>query len=104
MAHLQKAFAIEFRVRIARLRVLAARLDADKAALDEAWRLAHGLAGSGGTFGYPEVSRIAANLEHLLDPLASTGGTDREARAARLIEHLEQSLGWPCPGKVESTD
>jgi HPt (histidine-containing phosphotransfer) domain-containing protein len=56
--------------------------DACRAAQDAGWsgpplrtfhRLAHSLAGSGTTFGFPEVSELARNLEHLLETFLENG-------------------------------
>ncbi len=45
-------------------RLMALNTSVTQANWEEAERLAHTLKGSGGTYGYPEVSQIAGNLEH----------------------------------------
>ncbi|WP_376717774.1 Hpt domain-containing protein [Labrys neptuniae] len=55
-------------------------------------RIAHSLSGAGGTFGFPEVSRCAFELE---TALTAPGGTDQVAiqqHLARLIAELESAL------------
>jgi HPt (histidine-containing phosphotransfer) domain-containing protein len=60
----------------------------DEAAREEGRRQAHMLAGSAGTFGFPEASVIARELEHTLE--ASTPPDDAQrAQAARLRQILE---------------
>jgi len=61
--------------------------DACRAARDAGWtgqplrtfhRLAHSLAGSGATFGFPEVSETARDLEHLLAGIMEDGSSPGE--------------------------
>jgi chemotaxis protein histidine kinase CheA len=52
---------------LARLRAAGARVGADPAALGEIERLAHGLVGAGGTFGFMEVSERAERVEILAE-------------------------------------
>jgi HPt (histidine-containing phosphotransfer) domain-containing protein len=58
---------------------------------DTLLRLAHGLAGTGGTLGFPEISRQAGDLETLL---IDTGGTEADRRRAldALIGSLERLI------------
>jgi HPt (histidine-containing phosphotransfer) domain-containing protein len=51
---------------------------------------AHSLAGSGGTFGCPEVSRRAEALETLLISQASPDPAEIRAALGRLIEEIER--------------
>jgi HPt (histidine-containing phosphotransfer) domain-containing protein len=52
---------------LARLRAASSRLGADPAAIAEIERVAHGLAGAGGTFGFMEVSEQAEQVEILAE-------------------------------------
>jgi HPt (histidine-containing phosphotransfer) domain-containing protein len=61
--------------------------EACRAAQDADWtgqplrtfhRLAHSLAGSGTTFGFPEVSETARNLERLLEGIMESGASPGE--------------------------
>lgn len=58
------------------------------AKLTELARMAHSMAGSGATFGFPNVSRTARELEMFLDPFA--GGEQLPAPAAQ--ERVAQLL------------
>jgi HPt (histidine-containing phosphotransfer) domain-containing protein len=85
----------------------AARLPVRLGEIEEAWRdtlhknweteplrrfhrLVHSLAGSGTTFGYPEVSRAARDLERLVEPVSQAGVApgDPAGFAARVEELL----------------
>jgi CheY-like chemotaxis protein len=64
----------------------------DHGPLRELHRLAHSLAGAGATFGFPEVTRVAGELEHLLKevlagPPAGEAGAP-EARVEALLAEL----------------
>lgn len=72
-----------------RLVTLRGALDAERR--DEAKHVAHALAGSAGSFGFPEVGLIAGTIEHALDEggsidweRARKNGRELEALAARL--------------------
>lgn len=71
----------------------------DSPGLTEARRVAHKLAGSAGTFGFPEASRIAADLEQ---ELTSEGPLPRERclRATELTEQLRAALERPAEDPV----
>lgn len=60
----------------------------DDATREEGRRQAHMLAGSAGTFGFPDASRIARALEHTLASAAAPDGAQR-AQAAELRRILE---------------
>lgn len=60
---------------------------------DDLTGIAHRLAGSGGTFGYPELSAAATQLEILLDPNATPADTDLSAALTRLIRELRGITG-----------
>jgi HPt (histidine-containing phosphotransfer) domain-containing protein len=62
--------------------------DRDEPAREEARRQAHMLAGSAGTFGFPEASVIARELEHTLGTAAAPDDAQR-AQAERLRQILE---------------
>jgi HPt (histidine-containing phosphotransfer) domain-containing protein len=55
-------------------------------------RTVHGLAGAGGTIGFPEISRQASDLETLLIDNAGTEA-DRRRRLDTLIATLERLTG-----------
>ncbi|BBK40591.1 hypothetical protein STVA_06110 [Allostella vacuolata] len=83
--------------RIAALRRISAGLWArpawdavSRAGAQEAGALAHKLAGSGGTFGFPHVSRVAASLETVLAELAQ--GADPPADVEKQVERLLAAL------------
>jgi HPt (histidine-containing phosphotransfer) domain-containing protein len=60
---------------------------------DELVRTAHSLAGGGGTFGFPELSECASDLETVLSE--ETGPDPAKVRAAldALVLELERILG-----------
>lgn len=71
---------------------LRARTDGDRlrAALGASDRatlgiIAHGLSGTAGTFGFAEISALAAELEEAFD-----GGAPLDAAAQRLLNALDQ--------------
>lgn len=70
----------------------------DEAAVRETLQVVHRLAGSGATFGHPQVSRFAKILEGLLEALLGQASavTDRQAAQAReLLECLERAAAVP---------
>jgi HPt (histidine-containing phosphotransfer) domain-containing protein len=81
LARLREQFMVRVITHLATLDDLADRLDAAGTAADreESRWIAHSLAGAGGTFGFPVVSRHAGDLE---DYLAT--GPENAALAARL--------------------
>jgi HPt (histidine-containing phosphotransfer) domain-containing protein len=57
--------------------------------------LAHGIAGSGATFGYPALSEAATPLEELADNILRAGAPPSDAqrdRLAQLVEILRSAL------------
>ena len=60
----------------------------DDAVREEGRRQAHMLAGSAGTFGFPDASRIARELEHTLEAAQAPADAQR-AQAERLRRILE---------------
>ncbi len=51
-------------------------------------RLAHSLAGAGGTFGFPQVSEAARDLERLLNTLLKRGTSPEDAEAQEIEARL----------------
>lgn len=78
----------------AELRARPAADEAGRGRLADATRLAHRLAGSGGTFGLPHVSRVAAALEDTLAVFAvpDAAGGEAAMRIDRLIAALHSAL------------
>lgn len=85
-----QALRVQYQIRLLRqlgeMRDLAAQLDGGEA--DHAiYRALHGqlhkLAGSGGTFGFPELSRRSLRLESLLDDWLSEGPPRMDASMRR---------------------
>jgi HPt (histidine-containing phosphotransfer) domain-containing protein len=88
LAALRRGYVAGLPDRARRLRDAFAELDRafDTAAATELRRLCHNLAGSGASYGFPEVSAAARRAELLLD--ASIGGTALAAGALEAIEGL----------------
>jgi two-component system alkaline phosphatase synthesis response regulator PhoP len=84
--------------RIDELRALRAGLaSGDSGALDAAKRVAQALRGSGGTFGYPELTAVAALVE-------TSAPTDTHRRVEGLIEYLHRlrhAAPSPTPVRAE---
>lgn len=70
--------------------------------LHDLHRMAHNLAGSGGTFGAPLVGSVARELEHELKPLISEpdGLVTRRARIEELFAQLKQSVVEFAPSTI----
>lgn len=51
--------------------------------------LAHGIAGSGATFGYPALSEAATPLEELADNILRAGAPPSDAQRDRLAQSVE---------------
>jgi len=62
----------------------------DAEALRRFHRLVHSLAGSGATFGYPEVSRAARELERFVEPVSGRG--EAPGDPAGFVERVEALL------------
>lgn len=72
MAELAQQFRANTLERLDKMRTLLARLDGDRAnraTLTELHRHFHGLAGLGGTYGFPLISEIGADAEEACDAL-----------------------------------
>lgn len=84
-----EAFRARFRDRCAvELAALEQLMNDGARSGDELRRIAHGLSGSGGTFGFPRVSDAAAVID---DALIDRPATDTELE--RLIAALRDILG-----------
>lgn len=89
MTNPMEAFRARFRDRCAvELAALEKLMNDGVRSGDELRRIAHGLSGSGGTFGFPEVSDAAAVID---DALIDRPATDTELEG--LIAALRDILG-----------
>ena len=65
--------------------------------------MAHEMAGSGATYGFPEITRAAETIEHFLDPVVrhETGHIDEDCTGelCEMLEHLEDAI----PGDFDAT-
>lgn len=62
--------------------------------LSELGRMVHGVSGSGATFGFPQASRAARELELLMDRLAESGlppSTAEQETVAALLAAIRQA-------------
>lgn len=104
-AELQKlkdAFALALPSRLAELEALWSALGEHPTdeTIRTLERAMHSLAGSGATFGFPDISRQAKSIENTLrplvdDPLALTDA--KRTELAREWEALRQAMGTPLP-------
>lgn len=79
MAELAQQFCANTLERLDKMRTLLARLDGDRAnraTLTELHRHFHGLAGLGGTYGFPLISEIGADAEEACEALVAEGIPD----------------------------
>jgi len=67
---------------------------------EEIRRIAHGLAGAGGTFGFAGVSTCAAALEEYV--LAAPQTAELVEGGRTLVHELERALGWPAPATLQT--
>lgn len=82
-----RAYRERLRVRVAGLRDARAGIqEGDAAALAEVVRVAHALRGSGGSYGFPQISDAAGLLE-------DAAGHQRIQALDRLVACLEEVLG-----------
>ena len=89
LAELRHVFGAELEKRLARLRSLTMKASDDVQPLREASRVAHGLVGAGGTFGYPEVSREAQKIEVALQRAMVAGAPIGRVESDRLLNLIE---------------
>lgn len=83
---LRERFRDMARVRIEEMTALVEQIEADRSDLRALAGLAihfHGLAGMGGTFGFPRVSEIGDEAEELIFPIVKSGLTPDEATVAK---------------------
>lgn len=89
-----------------RVSLVIGSLDVEVLDLDVVHQLhsmAHELAGSGATYGFPEITRAAETIEHFLDPVVrrQTGQIDQDCTGelCEMLEHLENAI----PGDFDAT-
>ena len=99
ISDLRDDYAAALPGRVAQIEELWQRLVAEEvppAGLEELIRMAHGIAGSGSTFGFAQASHAARELEYALQPYQAAGAlptaTQREG-VAGLIANLKQAAG-----------
>jgi chemotaxis protein histidine kinase CheA len=97
--------AVQFRAstieRLDKMRTQVARIESDRgdhATLTEIHRHFHGLAGLGGTYGFPLVSEIAADAEEACESIdaASRPDDDFIAMLERAIAAIEEQVRESC--------
>jgi chemotaxis protein histidine kinase CheA len=93
---LRKEFRGSLPAKLKRLRSLWERIDCERPdadALEILKRELHTMAGSGGSFGLPQVSKAAAAAEDALDGLkaGSRPGAKRAAKFSALLDNLEKA-------------
>lgn len=71
--------------------------------ISEIREIAHNLAGSGGSFGAPEVGAMAAAVEHACDAFLETADPPADG-AWREVEKLLASLGAAIDGVIRKAD
>ena len=108
MQQQRAAYAEGLPAKIAALQAALGELDehANPAALDAALAQAHKLAGSGGTFGFPAVSRAAAQIESVLSRASDTRLPQEAERAALQLglRALNAALASDASAGDASTD
>ncbi|MBI2213397.1 MAG: Hpt domain-containing protein [Acidobacteria bacterium] len=98
MAELTEQFRASTIERLSAMRSLLAQLGAergDKATLAAIHRHFHGLAGLGGTYGFPLISEIAADAEEACESIGAEDLPDDAflAMLARTIERIGAEIG-----------
>jgi chemotaxis protein histidine kinase CheA len=99
LAELAGQFRASLRDRLETMRTLVARLDGDRAdreTLVLVHRHFHGLAGLGGTYGFPRVSEIAAAAEAACDAVLEAAPPDDAFIA--LLRNAIDSIGREAGG------
>ncbi len=97
-------YAAELPDRIAALEAALRQLGSGKEAALSALVQAHRLAGSGGTFGFPEVSHTAARIERILADKADTPGFPDDAAVAALEAGLKALKAAPAAGMAAADE
>lgn len=93
-AHLQRRFLSRARDRLAEMRSIVVGTEGDRLTAgdrDILIRLAHQLAGSGGSYGLRDLSRSAWSLEHMLE-----NGWQTKAEIERRLGDIERLLATPA--------
>lgn len=107
MAELTEQFRLNTLERLDAMRTLVAHFDADRGnreTLTAIHRHFHGLAGLGGTYGFPLVSEIAAEAEEACESLGSADAADDafiamlERVIARIDAEVRGRSGGSRPG------
>jgi HPt (histidine-containing phosphotransfer) domain-containing protein len=97
ISELRDDYASALPGRVAQIEQLWRRLVAEEAPpaeLEELIRMAHGIAGSGATFGFAQASHAARELEYSLEPYQAAGALPAAAEregVAGLIATLKQA-------------
>jgi len=92
LAELAQQFRANTLERLDTMRTLLARLDGDRSSpstLTELHRHFHGLAGLGGTYGFPLVSEVAADAEEACDT-PNAGGEPDDAFLAMVEQAIRR--------------
>jgi chemotaxis protein histidine kinase CheA len=94
------------RIRIEEMKSLAAALERDPKDAEALQKLArhfHGLAGMGGTYGYPRVTEIGDEAEETLLPFVRLGATpsaEAIGRWGKMIRDIDEALASPGTARV----
>jgi HPt (histidine-containing phosphotransfer) domain-containing protein len=70
--------------------------------LRDALHIAHQIAGAGGSIGFAEMSVLASDIEHALEPIVAVNGTPSPAQAERigaLMDELRKGAAELHPEK-----
>ena len=89
---LRKAYVERNRLRIERATAWVEQARHDKAVVRKLHKMAHELAGSGTTYGFPEISGHAASLERRLEPLVRDDLVLPDVQFAAEVEALIGAL------------
>lgn len=98
LGDLRVRFRETSRIRLDEMAALVGALErnaADAESLQKLARHFHGLAGMGGTYGFPRVSALGDEAEAELMPLVRRGATPNAATIARwkaIVEEISQEL------------
>ena len=84
---LKREFLDEAREKVDEMQSVVDGGDRDSASLDRLAYLAHQLKGSGGSYGYPQISDDATQLEKAIESLAGSNG-DPTALDTKIRKHV----------------
>lgn len=107
LRELRDRFQETARVRIDEMTFLLARLDADVLDAEAVTKLAthfHGLAGMGGTYGFPRVSELADEAEGLIVPLVTRERTPDAATVSRWRDIVDEIAAALAVASRDQTD